>query len=247
MKERAIGYGPEVPATPRADHDVSPELRRFSRQGLDRPGILLFVKSAAQRLEPGTRVLDAAAGTAPYRELFRHCEYLTSDWKLSPHPAARQADIVAPLTDLPVEDGSFDFVLCTQVLEHVSDPAGVLRELRRVLAPGGRICLTAPLVWQLHEEPYDFFRYTPHGLRHLLRGAGFSEVRVQPVTGYFSTLGYMVRICGPITGMTDAPHPSIRRLAGALCWRLGPAVAKLDRFDRRRAFPLVYGCEGRCA
>jgi ubiquinone/menaquinone biosynthesis C-methylase UbiE len=71
-----------------------------------------------------------------------------------------------------------DAVLSTQVLEHVADPLSVLAEFFRVLKPDGRLWLTAPFVWYLHEEPYDYYRFTSHGLRFLLERAGFIEIEV---------------------------------------------------------------------
>jgi SAM-dependent methyltransferase len=170
-------------------HPVSARVRRHVDEfPLVRRGILAVVSSFAASLAPGTRILDAGAGDAPYRELFAHCDYVTADWANSPHEQAGRSDILASLDALPVEDASFDAVLCTEVLEHLRAPEAVLAELGRVLVPGGRLCLTVPFVWPLHEEPYDFFRYTPWALREMLQAQGFQDVEVQATSGYLSTL-----------------------------------------------------------
>ena len=114
------------------------------------------------------------------RELFAHCDYVTADWENSPHALASASDIVGSLEALPVAARSFDAVVSTQVLEHVAEPLLVLRELHRVLRPAGKLYLTVPFVGELHEEPHDFFRYTPHGLRHLLTSAGFQVNAINP-------------------------------------------------------------------
>jgi SAM-dependent methyltransferase len=155
---------------------------------LVRRGIFAAVSDFAASLPPATRILDAGAGNAPYAQLFKHCDYVTADWSNSPHEGAAGSSIVASLDALPVDEGSFDAILSTEVLEHVSDPGSVLREFARVLAPGGRLCLTVPFVWPLHEEPYDFFRYTPFALRDLLEAQGFGDIAVEPTSGYVSTL-----------------------------------------------------------
>ena len=165
----------------------SPELRAFVAESIDRRPILEFMTGAAESLNPGSRVLDAGAGSAPYGELFAHCDYVTTDWEESVHEAARSADVVAYLDDLPLDDGSFDAVICTQVLEHVKDPVVVLAELRRVLVSGGALWITVPLVWELHEEPHDYFRYTAHGVASLLERAGYADAQVRGFGGYFST------------------------------------------------------------
>ena len=142
--------------------------------------LIAFVTEVASGLPAGTRVLDAGAGEAPYRELFAHCDYVTADWENSPHALASASDIVGSLEALPVAARSFDAVVSTQVLEHVAEPLLVLRELHRVLRPAGKLYLTVPFVGELHEEPHDFFRYTPHGLRHLLTSAGFQVNATNP-------------------------------------------------------------------
>jgi SAM-dependent methyltransferase len=220
---------------------VSPQLRAFTEEALlERRSILEFVARCGRDLEPGTRVLDAGAGEAPYRELFEHCEYRTTDWSESVHPGAQRADVIASLDALPLADGSFDAVLCTQVLEHVADPAVVLAELHRVLRPGGWLWLTVPLTWPLHEEPFDFFRYTPYGLTHLLEGAGFGGVHVAPRNGYFATVAQLLRIGGVAVGWPDDRHLGTRARVYEDLARLADQLERLDHLDDRRIFPLGY-------
>lgn len=204
-----------------------------------------FLAAAAGELPARSRVLDAGAGQAPYRELFRHCDYTTLDWELSPHSAARHADVVAPLDRIPLVDRSFDAVISTQVLEHVPRPAEVLDELFRVLRPAGELFLTAPLVWSLHEEPYDFYRFTRYGLEELLRSAGFTDVHVKPHCGYFATLAQLLRGYGSaVHGDTSPDRPRSRFLA-AILWRISGLVARLDGLDQRRSLTLGYACRAR--
>src|SRR5690606_22527663 len=111
----------------------------------------------------------------------------------SVHPGARAVDHVGPAHDLPVPDGAYDAVLCTQVLEHVPNPAEVLAELYRVLRPGGRVYLTVPLTWELHELPFDFFRYTAPGLERLFTDAGFVAPEIRPRNDCFATIAQLMR------------------------------------------------------
>jgi SAM-dependent methyltransferase len=153
-----------------------------------------FLARAGETVAPGARVLDAGAGRAPYRTLFSHAQYETADFLAVKGKKYAQPDYVCDLASIPVEDGRFDHVLLTQVLEHIPDPATVLAELHRVLKPGGTLWLTAPLFYAEHEKPYDFFRYTQFGLRHLLEGAGFTVREVEWMEGYLGTLSYQARV-----------------------------------------------------
>ncbi len=81
--------------------------------------------------------------------------------------------------DWGVADGSVDLALCTEVLEHVPDPAGFLQRACRCLRPGGRLVMTVPFSARWHFTPYDYWRFTPASLNTLLTAAGFGNVRVQ--------------------------------------------------------------------
>ena len=76
----------------------------------------------------------------------------------------------------PVENGEFDWVICNQVFEHVYNPDQFLSEITRVLKFKGGLLMTVPFVWDEHEQPYDFARYTSFGLKYLLEKHGFTVV-----------------------------------------------------------------------
>jgi SAM-dependent methyltransferase len=138
----------------------------------------------------GKRVLDAGCGDKPYYPFFseRASEYVGVD---ASHPAA---DLHAPLERLPVEDASFDIVLCTQVIEHADDPAQVVRELHRVVKPGGRVLASTHGVQLYHPDPVDLWRWTHEGLRRLFaENAEWSSLTVAPSAG---TAACVVMIVG---------------------------------------------------
>lgn len=135
------------------------------------------------------RVLDVGCGDKPYRHFFsRATEYLGTETR---HTFAKQRafDVIALGEALPFASGSIDGILCTEVLEHVPEPSQFLAEFARVLAPGGTVLLTTPQTWGLHEEPYDFYRYTKYGLAYLFKKAGFEVLSVDATTGTFGTVG----------------------------------------------------------
>ena len=184
-------------------------------------------------------MLDVGAGDAPYRELFHHTEYRTTDWEASPHEGARAADIIARRS-ASAATAEIDVVLCTQVLEHVSEPAAVLAEIARVLRPGGRLYLTVPLVWELHELPHDYFRYTRPGLEHLLRRAGFAGVVVEPRTDCFTTAAQLLANLGPRWAGRPTGSTTRRDEVSALLASLAEQVAALAPLDVQRILPLGY-------
>jgi SAM-dependent methyltransferase len=113
-------------------------------------------------------LLDIGCGNKPYADLFL-------DWKhigINPSIDDASPDIVGDAMCLPLGAATADMVLCTQVLEHVSRPWELISECQRVLKPGGFLVLSAPFYWPLHEEPWDFFRYTRHGLKSLVTNQG---------------------------------------------------------------------------
>ncbi len=225
---------------------VSPELRAFVDEcPNERRTILEFMLQVSEELEPGERVLDVGAGEQPYRELFGHVQYLTTDWANSVHPGARRVDFVAPADDLPIPPESFDAVLSTQVLEHVAEPADVLRELHRVLKPGGRIYLTLPLAWELHEEPFDFYRYTRYGISHLLREQGFTAIDAQPRNDCFTTLAQLMRNTVGTMGRARDGLDDTRVQAGRLMWQMADVVQSFAHLDTRWVLPLGYAVRAR--
>ncbi|MEW6267171.1 MAG: methyltransferase domain-containing protein [Thermodesulfobacteriota bacterium] len=131
------------------------------------------------------RVLDVGCGLKPYENLLTGAlEYRGLDVKPGP-----QVDLViSPRTAWPVPEASFDAVLSTQVLEHVSDLQFTLSEIHRVLSPGGVLILSAPFIYNQHGAPDDFFRWSKYGLKVLLGGEfEITNIKTQGRVG--STLG----------------------------------------------------------
>lgn len=225
---------------------LSEALRKFTGAfPHERGPILDFVMEVAGTTHPGARVLDLGAGGAPYRELFRHTRYLTNDWRESPHAGGPCADIVASAESLPVPDASFDLVFATQVLEHVPDPCAVVDECFRVLAPQGRVALTAPLFWELHEVPHDYYRYTDAGLRHMLARAGFLELQVVPRGDGFTSLAQLMMNLSWAMGDAQDGLTANRAEARDLLQRLAVEIAALAPLDVQRIMPLGYTATAR--
>ncbi len=126
-------------------------------------------------------VLDVGCGAQPFRRLFHPSVRYTG---IDTMDAKQHFDYEVPDTiyyegrDWPVDDGSVDFILCTETLEHVYDTSHFLAEARRCLAPGGRALFTVPFAARSHYIPYDYWRFTPSSLKMLMEAAGFARVEV---------------------------------------------------------------------
>ena len=221
--------------------DLVPKSLR-ERLDLHRRAVLRFVEATAVSLPKGVRVLDAGAGEGPYRALFGHVRYVALDDRRGDRSWDYGGlDVVGDLLRMPVRSGAVDAILCTETLEHLTEPQAFLVEAARALRPGGTLHLTAPLNFREHQEPHDYFRYTRHGLRLLVERAGLRVRSIEAEGGYFRMLG-------------DKIQPAHRHLFAkdrALVWRivflplhpfslvfftlLAPVVCvALDPLDRKR-------------
>jgi SAM-dependent methyltransferase len=130
------------------------------------------------------RLLDLGCGNQPYRPFLPpEVEYIGLDYpptRAAFNPKVRP-EVYGDARTLPFADQSFDAALCFQVLEHVDRPEAVVREIQRVLKPGGLGFISAPFCYNLHMEPHDFFRFSPYGLKDLLEknGLGVRQLRGQ--------------------------------------------------------------------
>jgi SAM-dependent methyltransferase len=148
-------------------------------------------KSFAETIPSNALVLDAGSGEAPYKHLLQHANYESADFELVDKPYAKST-YVCDLKSIPVEDARYDYIFFNQVMEHLPQPHLVLKELFRVLKPGGKLIYTAPLFYEEHEQPYDFYRYTQFGVKFLFNEAGFSFQRLDWMDGYYATVGYQL-------------------------------------------------------
>jgi len=204
----------------------------------------VFVRGVAREIPAGKRVLDAGAGESRFKPLFAHAEYIGMDFAQGDRSWNYSGlDVIGRVEQLPFEDSSFDHVLSIVVLEHTPQPWRVIAEFQRVLRRGGMVHIVVPHMWEEHQRPHDFFRFTSGGIRYLLESSGIRIRRIHPVGGFFWQLG--------------------RRLMGVLSftqqgwrWLLFPILAPvfglvlplccyyLDSLDQDRAYTLGFIAEG---
>jgi SAM-dependent methyltransferase len=197
-------------------------------------------------------ILDYGAGTSPYRSLFPNAKYQRADYV-----EQRDLDYLVPYdSTLPTPDQSFDFVLSTQVAEHVAAPSNYFAEAFRVLKTGGKFVVTTHGTWEDHGVPYDFQRWTGDGLQRDLEAVGFSDVRIAKLTTshrfyVFLVLGWLGKIYSRrgalfyrVTGwIVRRVVKTIRPGVHWLVDRLWPAcrIVEADELPRNQFYCVIAG------
>lgn len=134
------------------------------------------------------RLLDAGAGRMAYRGML---EAIASSYEsLDVADPSGRMDHIADLQNTGLPDAQYDAIFCTQVLQHLPEPARAVAEMARMLKPGGRAVISVPhLVW-LHNEPHDYWRFTQYGMQHLCERAGLRVLSAEKVGGLVCFLAY---------------------------------------------------------
>lgn len=163
------------------------------------------------------RLIDLGCGTKPYAETF--APYVAShfgvdygDTSEMHYGAATKADLMVNGSKTGLPSDSFETILCTQVLEHVFETEDFIAECHRLLAKGGKGIFTIPLLWQLHAEPNDFYRFTSFAIRRLFENQGFRIVELRPTGGAYAALAQMRIISIYCREIKSLPLRAVRKV-----------------------------------
>jgi SAM-dependent methyltransferase len=225
-------------AAMKAGHDTRPAWRRARHTAANRVRPSLFrydylnlvtlstdldglITQACRLLPNATPVaLDVGCDLSPYGSILGEHGWQVETLDIEPGPGVNHVGTVEH-TGLP--DDSFDLVLCTQVVEHCLDPWGALRELHRIVRPGGYLVWSVPQVWFYHPHPTDNWRFTPEGVARLSETGGFEvvELLVQggPVIAFLQVFNFCLF---GVTGEFGAPVFFVTNAAGRLLDPLVP-------------------------
>lgn len=164
-----------------------------------------WLKPTLQKIPAGSRILDAGAGELKYKPLCSHLDYVSQDFAQYNGQGdgiglqtgswdQTRLDIVSDITNIPEPDSSFDAVMCIEVLEHVPAPLDALRELTRLLKPGGYLVVTAPFGSLTHYAPYFYQTgYSRYFYEYWLERFGLEIIDIQHNGNYFEYLAQEVR------------------------------------------------------
>ena len=187
------------------------------------------------------RLLDLGCGKAPLFAAYKDhvTEAICIDWKNSEHNTDF-LDFECDLTDpLPFNDSEFNTIILSDVLEHIPIPELLWREMSRVLSAGGKILLNVPFYYWVHEQPYDFYRYTEFALRRFAQNAGLTVLHLE-------ALGGAPEIIADIFSKSIVRLPLVGRslsvFAQWFTWTfLKTAIGKKISQATRDRFPFAYG------
>ena len=124
-----------------------------------------FVELHASKIPINSTVLDVSSGAKPYKHLFKHCLYTSHEFSENVNitdtfrneAGKKDHDIYSPIDAIPMPDNTYDFIICTEVFEHIPEPINAMGEIVRLCKPGGKILITAPFTSGIHQQPYHFY------------------------------------------------------------------------------------------
>lgn len=181
-------------------------------------------------------LLDVGCGYVPLFGIYN--KYITDniciDWENSLHKNPF-LDCEFNLNEpIPLKSNIFDTVLCTDVIEHIINTDLMVNEMTRLLKPGGKLILTVPFFYWLHEEPHDYYRYTKHALENLCKINRLNIIELEPYGG-------AIEIIMDIIAKNISKYRTLTKIHFGLCKLLlkGMLGAKIASYNCHK-FPLGY-------
>jgi SAM-dependent methyltransferase len=176
------------------------------------------------------QVLDVGCGRMPYKSLIlseqsRATRYIGLDL---PTDNYDPPDLLWDGLTIPLPDCSVDSAMLTEVLEHCPEPEAVMKEVHRVLRPGGFLFLTVPFIWPIHDVPHDEFRYTPFSLRRILESVGFSDAPIEATGGRHAVLAVILGLWVRRRPLTSRVHVVTKSVLSLLLWPIIWLLLKMD-------------------
>jgi SAM-dependent methyltransferase len=179
------------------DQFIQPNLTKI---GLSSYAVRSSLKMAVDEVKSEIEgiVIDLGCGEMPYREYMLRegniTKYIGIDLKPTEYHGIVKPDLYWDGQTIPLPDNHANWVLITEFLEHYFDTQHILKEIYRVLKPGGHIFFTVPFIYPLHEVPYDEYRFTPFSLEKHFKLAGFQKTTVKSLGGINRSLAILIGV-----------------------------------------------------
>jgi ubiquinone/menaquinone biosynthesis C-methylase UbiE len=163
-----------------------------------------WIENILKDIPTGKRILDAGAGEMKYKKLCNHLDYISQDFSQYNGSGdtglqfgkwdTNGIDIVSDINDIPLPDESFDYIMCLEVLEHVSHPQNTIKELTRLLKPKGFLIISAPFCSITHMSPYYFYTgFSKNFYKEWLKKFNLDVIDLQYNGNYFEYLAQELR------------------------------------------------------
>lgn len=186
------------------------------------------------------KLADLGCGHVPFYETYK--PYVTEntciDWPNSAH-VNQYLDLTCDLNQpIPLPDSSFNTIIISEVLEHIAEPDLIWNEMNRLLIPGGKILLSVPFLYRIHEAPFDFFRYTEFALRNFATKNNLKILELKAFGGLPEVLTDIVA-----KNLTKIPAIGnfLSSVMQSLCWRfIHTRWGKRVSENSAKAYPLGY-------
>lgn len=156
-----------------------------------------FIKNIALKVDlpkNNKKLLDIGASESPFKTYFKNIKYYSQDIHQNSNNSIDYVFDICDISNNIVKDETFDYIICTQVLEHLHSPKEAFSQFNRILKKGGKLFLTTHLCFEEHMQPFDYYRFTRYGLRHLGESSGFKVLDIKSHGGIGQVLFYIVSI-----------------------------------------------------
>ncbi|MFD2823316.1 class I SAM-dependent methyltransferase [Lacinutrix iliipiscaria] len=210
-------------------------------ENLDRYYIRTSIFNALNESLPNFKgkLLDVGCGKMPYKQhILSHSgitEYIGLDIDTALiYEAGIKPDYTWDGVRMPFDDASFDSAFGTEVLEHCPEPEVILKEVYRVLKPGGVFFFTVPFLWNLHEVPNDEYRYTPFALDRHFKNSGFKDIDIKALGGWHASMAQMLGLWVRRSSMKASKRKILSKL-------LKPVMRYLMKMDNGKKVKFKEG------
>ena len=207
----------------------------------------VYVKNWLLNLPTGASLLDAGAGMQRYKEFASHLQYTSQDFgeytggeffgqhKMGEWDSTK-CDILCDITNIPLESNSFDFIMCTEVFEHLASPQDALRELVRILKPNGTMLITAPFRCLYHQEPHFYYSgFSRYWYEHFGNEFNLEIQSIIPNGNYFTDIAQEVFRTTGFGGILQ------RTIAKILATPYLAYLFAIDKFSKTRTPESCWG------
>lgn len=197
-----------------------------------------FVKEVAVKYDqPGKKIIDIGAGTCQYKSFFSKLTYFSQDIQ---NNQGKSIDYIGSIDELP--ENSFDYILCTQVLEHLKDPQSAFKNFYRILKNNGKVFLTTHMAFEEHMIPNDYFRFTKYGLKYLAESSGLCVKKIEAQGGRFIVLAKEIQILIPRLLKNKYAVYFFYLIFSFPLFFLNLILFLLDFLDKEKTLTLNYEC-----